>query len=262
MLSSPPVARKEALRMTQAVVSLPPAPIFYPETDGQPMADNTKQLRWIFTLYGNLATLFRDHPDVFVGGNQFWYPVEGEPEIRMAPDVYVVFGRPKGDRSSYKQWEEGGIPMTVVFGVLSPGNTHPEMVDKHAFYEEYGAEEYYIYDPDGNRLLVYARKGEMLRRERQVAGFVSPRLGIRFDTSGAELVVFRPDGQPFLTFEDLQAERDRERAQRLTAEQRADQEKQRADRLAELSRKARRQQISPEELAELDRLEQPGTPPP
>ena len=215
--------------MTQAMAPLPPAPIVYPETDGLPMSDNTKQFRWITTLYGNLAALFRDAPDIFVSGNQFWYPVEGAPAIRAAPDVYVVFGRPKGDRPSYKQWLEGGIPMTVVVEVLSPGNTHAEMVEKHSFYEEYGAEEYYIFDPDNPSLVAYLRQGDTLRRVRRVAGFVSPRLAIRFDTPGPELAVLWPDGRPFLSFEELDAERDHERQQRLATEQRADQEKHRAD---------------------------------
>src|SRR5271165_2402909 len=68
-----------------------------------PMADHTKQQRWIFTCYGNLSVLYQNRADVFVGGNQFWYPVEGSPDICKSPDVYVVFGRPKGDRGSYKQ---------------------------------------------------------------------------------------------------------------------------------------------------------------
>jgi Uma2 family endonuclease len=246
-------------------------PIVYPESDGLPMSDNTKQFRWIVVLYGNLAALFRTRADVFVSGNQFWYPVEGQPELRITPDVYVVFGRPKGDRPSYKQWEEGDVPMTVVFEILSPGNTWPEMADKLAFYDEYGVAEYYVYDPDSNRLWIYVRRRETLAIVRPVAEFVSPRLGIRFDLSGPEMAVIGPDGQRFLTFEELQAERVREqeraaqaeerveeaRHQRLAAEQRAAQAEQRAGRLAELSRKARRQQATPDELAELERLEQP-----
>ncbi|NEX15989.1 MAG: hypothetical protein C1943_04960 [Halochromatium sp.] len=27
----------------------------------------------------------------------------------IAPDLFVVFGRPKGRRGSYRQWEEDGI---------------------------------------------------------------------------------------------------------------------------------------------------------
>jgi Uma2 family endonuclease len=142
------------------------------------LAENTKQLRWILMLIGNLAALFRDAADVFIGGDLFWYPVEGRPDVRTAPDVLVVFGRPKGDRRSYMQWEEGGVPMTVVFEILSPGNTVQEMDDKLAFYEEHGVEEYYFYDPDTNRLKVFLRRGDVLRRVRPADGFVSPRLGI------------------------------------------------------------------------------------
>lgn len=239
--------------MIQKAAGQPPGPIVYPDSDGKPMADNTKQARWIFVLFGNLAALFRLRADVFVAADLFWYPVEGHPEIRTAPDVLVVFGRPKGDRGSYMQWEEGNVPLTVVFEVLSPGNTPPEMADKQAFYEEHGVEEYYVYDPDSNHFQVYLRRGDVLRRIRPVDGFVSPRLKIRFDLSGPEMVVYHPDGRRFLTFEELETARDE-------AEQRASKAEQRAARLAELSRKARHGQANPEELQELDRLEEQSPP--
>jgi Uma2 family endonuclease len=244
--------------MTQPALAPVPEPIIYPESDGLPMAENTKQLRWIVVLYGNLAALFRTAGDVFVAADLFWYPLQGQPEVRMAPDVLVVFGRPKGDRGSYRQWEEGDVPVTVVFEVLSPSNTVAEMADKLAFYDEHDVEEYYVYDPDTNLLMVYLRQGAALRRVRIGTEFVSPRLGIRFDISGEELVGHGPDGRRFLSFEKLEVGRAQE--QRLVAEQRAEQAEQRAARLAELSRKARRQQASPEELAELERLEQPPSP--
>jgi len=239
--------------MHVSITSAPDGSIVYPETDGQPMSENTRQFRWIVTLAGNLTALFRVDEDVFVCGNQFWYPVEGEPDIRVSPDVYAVFGRPKGDRPSYKQWEEGGIPMTVVFEILSPSNTGLEMIDKLAFYEDYGAEEYYLYDPDTNNLRGYLRRGELLLRVRQMNGFVSPRLGIRFDLSGPELVVRYPDGRPFLTFEELEVERVQavQRAER--AEQHAAQAEQRAARTAALALKVVRQEATPEEVLELQR---------
>jgi Uma2 family endonuclease len=241
--------------------------ITYPETDGRPTSENTRQFRWIVTLAGNLAAPFRERDDVFVCGNQFWYPVEGEPETRQAPDVYAVFGRPKGDRPSYKQWEEGGVPLTVVFEVPSPGNTVTEMADKLAFYDDHGAEEYYLHDPEANRLHGYGRKGDVLARIRQVNGHVSPRLGIRFDLSGPELVVRYPDGRPFLTFEELDAERARTEQRARQAEQRAEQAERRAEqdarraaRTAELSLKVLRQEATPEDAAELKRLLQPPPP--
>src|SRR5262245_6870219 len=115
-----------------------PPPIEYPDSDGKPMADNTLQARWITTLFGNFKPLYRDRPDVFVAMDLLWYPVEGEPTVRAAPDVLVVFGRPKGERGSYKQWLENDVPVTVAFEVLSPGNTDQEMIDKRLFYEEHG----------------------------------------------------------------------------------------------------------------------------
>jgi Uma2 family endonuclease len=231
--------------------------IEYPDDDGLPMADNTRQLRWIVVLYDNLCALFRQAADVFVAGNHLWYPEEGHPEVRNAPDVMVVFGRPKGDRGSYRQWEEGGVPVTVAFEILSPNSTAAALADKFAFYEDHGVEEYYIYDPESNRLHVFVRRGEVLVRVRQVDSYVSPRLRIRFDLSGPELVVYGPDGGRFLTFEELQAERERERHERLAAEQaeeRAEEIQRRAARQADLMRRALRQQATADELQELQQL--------
>jgi Uma2 family endonuclease len=230
--------------------------VVYPESDGLPMADNSKQFEWINTIYDNLAAQFSDVKDVLVGGNMFWYPVEGQPEIVQAPDVFVVFGRPKGHRGSYQQWNEGGIPMTVVFEILSPKNSHIEMDKKLLFYEDHGVEEYYEYDPDDNWLVVYVRRGTTLVRVRPLTQFVSPRLGIRFDFSGPELAILGPAEKRFLSFEQLATERNAAQQQAEQARRRAEQAERRAARLAELSRKVRRQEATAEELAELDRLEE------
>src|SRR2546430_1960666 len=115
----------------------PNGSIIYPDCDGRPLAETSRQFWWISLIAGNLASLFRDRDDVFVCGDQLGYPVEGEPQIRTAPKVYVVFGRHKGDRGSYKQWEEGGVPMTVVFEILGQGNTVAELNDKLEFYDTY-----------------------------------------------------------------------------------------------------------------------------
>lgn len=198
--------------------------VIYPESDGKPMADNTKQFRWIVTIQGGLDALFKDDPNVFVAGDLLWYPVEGDNKTRIAPDAMVVFGRPKGDRGSYQQWREDNIPPSVVLEVLSPGNRLPEMLNKLRFYERYGVEEYYMYDPDNEDLAGWLRSEEQLREIETMAGWVSPRLGIRFESSDG-LEIYRPDGQKFATYVEL--EQQREEAITLAA-----QEAQRADRLA------------------------------
>jgi Uma2 family endonuclease len=219
----------------------------YPERDGLPMSDNTLQFRWIVTIEGNLEALYLERADVFVAGDLLWYPVEGKPQTRTAPDTMVVFGRPKGDRGSYMQWREGGIAPQVTFEILSPGNRPGEMDRKFEFFDRYGVEEYYLYDPNGIGLAGWIRRDGRLQSIDEMHGWVSPRLGIRFDVSGDELVIFRPDGLRFLTFAELmerQAQVSRlaqeERLAREQAQRRAEQERQakedaqrRADRLAE-----------------------------
>ncbi len=220
--------------MSALVPPHPPRPIEYPESDGKPMAENTKQARWIFLLYGNLLALFADVADVFIAADHFWYPVKGEPEVRQAPDVFVAVGRPKGDRGSYKQWEEGDVAPQVVFEVLSPSNDPIEMADKFDWYERFGVEEYYIYDPDRNRLVIYVRRGEVLRRVHPANGHVSPRLKIRFQLTSPEMTVYRPDGRPFLTFDQLEAERAREAEARRQAVGRAEKAEAEVERLRRL----------------------------
>ena len=43
---------------------------------------------------------------------------------------------------------------------------------------------------------------------RDLNDWISPRLDVRFDTAGEELQIFGPDGQRFLTYPELAAERD------------------------------------------------------
>jgi Uma2 family endonuclease len=214
--------------------STPRPKVTYPDSDGQPMSDNTLQFKWIVTIEGGLEGVFNDDANVFVAGDLLWYPVEGKPTIRAAPDAMVVFGRPKGDRGSYKQWEEEGIPPQVVFEVLSPGNRAGELERKFQFYERYGVEEYYIYDPDRGDLVGWRRVNDILEEIPDMAGFQSPRLKIHFEPREGpdNLKIIGPDGEPFRTYAELVKQSN---ADRLRADEKArlaEEQTQRADRLA------------------------------
>jgi Uma2 family endonuclease len=208
-----------------------PAPrvIVYPESDGKPMADNTRQFRYIVTLQGGIAALFAERPDVFVAGDLLWYPLEGNNQLRIAPDVMVVFGRPPGDRGSYLQWREAGLAPQVAIEVLSPGNTPTEMRRKRQFYERYGVEEYYEYDPDRGELRGWRRRDGRLEAIDEMRGWISPRLGIRFDLEGIDLVVHRPDGRRFESFIEIDQRAEAERQRAEVEKQRAEAERERAD---------------------------------
>jgi hypothetical protein len=206
------------------------------------MAENTVQAEWILTMFGNLDLLFRDRSDVFVAMDNLWYPVEGKPKRRAAPDVYVAFGRPKGRRGSYKQWEEGGVPLTVVFEVLSPGNRWRELMRKFRFYQRYGVEEYYVIDPDEHTFEAWHRDGGRLRGVKVNGGLVSPRLGVHFSWQPlSDVVITYPDGKPFLSFVQIGEARDMAEQQARAAEQQARAAEQQA-RAAEQQARAAEQQ--------------------
>jgi len=184
--------------------------IFYPETDGKPMGDNTVQVKWMMVLFGGLDALFATDPDVFVACNLNWYPVKGDNKKVLAPDVFVTFGRHKGDRSSYMQWKEAGVPPTVVFEILSPSNTNSEMAEKFEFYDRFGVQEYYVYDPIEIAMEGFLRNGGDLIAVPEMNDWISPRLQIRFHLSGDELVVWRPDNVRLLTYSELSQSRQAE----------------------------------------------------
>ena len=201
-----------------------PIPVHYPESDGRPMAEDTLQFQWIVTIKENLDARLPD----FVAGDLLWYPVEGEPTIRQAPDVMVALGRPKGHRGSYLQWKEGGVTPQVVFEILSPGNRLGENIRKFGFYQRYGVEEYYVYDPDRETLEGWTREGGELAEVAEMDGFVSPRLGMRFTHRGT-LALFHADGAPFLTFAEVMARADEASRRADEASRRADEASRRAD---------------------------------
>lgn len=231
--------------MPQTPTALEPE-LEYPDCDGQPMSDNTLQFRWIVTIQGNLDGIYRDNPNVFVAGDLLWYPVKGQPAIRLAPDTLVAFGRPKGYRGSYIQWREDDIAPQVVFEIRSPKNTDADLDNKRDFYDRYQVEEYYLYDPDFDALSGWRRVDGRLQPIPVMHNWQSSRLGIRFDLSGEELVIYRPDGQPFFTFIELLQQK--EQAERAAAQDRA--AKEQAKKLAEQERAAKEEA---EQLAQRER---------
>ncbi len=238
--------------MVAPILTSTTAEIIYPDCDGNPMSDNTKQFRWIVTIKENLELIYAEDPDVFVAGDLLWYPVEGNNTIRQAPDIMVAIGRPKGDRGSYQQWKEAGIAPQVVFEILSPGNRLAEMQRKLSFYERYAVSEYYIYDPDRIDFAGWMRVDGKLESIEEPQSWVSPLLAIRFDLEPDTLQIYRPDGQPFLSFGDLDLRRQAAEQRADTAEQRAGTAEQRADtaeqRAAKLAIKLQELGIDPANL--------------
>ncbi len=122
------------------------------------------------------------------------------------------------------------------------------MDHKFRFYEQYGVEEYYVYDPDDGSLEGWRRVGNHLEAIPQMAGYVSPRLGIRFDPGKGpdNLRIFRPDGERFVMFDELD--------EKLRAEERrADKERQRADEQARVADEERQRAEQEARIATAER---------
>ncbi len=202
------------------VVYLPPLPVYYPESDGKPMAETDTHINQLIYLREALADYFRDDPNVYVAGNLFVYYVEGDPTQVVAPDVFVVKGVPKGERRIFQVWKEGKGP-DVVFELTSKKTRYEDLGTKKGLYELLGVQEYIIFDPLGEylqpRLMMFRLTPEGYR---PVEGepLVSQVLGLELRVEGNLLRLVDPrTGERLLT--PLEAQEARRQAEQRAAEE-------------------------------------------
>jgi Uma2 family endonuclease len=93
-----------------------------------------------------LRTFFRRRNDVYVGANMFLYYREGNPNKRLAPDLFVAFGVPNNERRTWRIWEEGKAP-DVVFEFTSKSTWDEDLGSKKGLYGWMGVKEYFLFDP-------------------------------------------------------------------------------------------------------------------
>jgi Uma2 family endonuclease len=124
--------------------------VYYPETDGKPMAETDLHRELIVDLIESARHRFRDDREVYVTGDLLVYFEEGNPEMVVAPDFFAVRGVHKEERRIYKLWFEGKAPEVVV--EVTSRSTHLEDLGrKRTIYESMGVLEYFIFDPEGHR---------------------------------------------------------------------------------------------------------------
>ena len=123
----------------------------------------------------------------------------------MAPDVFVVQGVAKGERRTYRLWEEGQPP-EVVFEITSRGSRLEDLGTKRAVYAMLGVREYFLYDPLGEYLRpplqgYRLQDGKYQRLPPGVEGsIVSQALGLELRVEDGRLRVFNPTtGERLLT---------------------------------------------------------------
>lgn len=232
---------------TERLVASPPSEatetpdIFYPSSDGEPLAETHQHVLAILMALALLRLYLQEQPAV-VFANQFFYYIENNPRARVAPDVMVVFDIPKKLYGNYKLWEGKQAP-AIIFEVTSAGTKETDWSFKKMLYEQLGVREYWLFDPYGE-WITEQLKGYRLNEEgsyRQITDGCSQVLQLRLEADEYLISFYRLDnGEKLLTPEELflavQEANQRAEQEKVKTEEAqflAQQEKARADRLAE-----------------------------
>lgn len=127
-----------------------PDPVYYPETDGKPMAESDLHRDLMFYVIHLLQRFFAGRK-IYVTGNLLVYYEKGNNRKSVAPDCFIVRDVEPKQRLSYKIWEEGRGP-EVVFEVSSKSTHREDLTKKMRLYAKLGVREYFIYDPTSDYL--------------------------------------------------------------------------------------------------------------
>jgi Uma2 family endonuclease len=214
--------------------------IFYPSSDGEPLAESYDHLYAILTILEVLRVYLSDR-QATVLADQFLYYVEGNPQRRVAPDVMVIFNVEPGGRDNYKIWEEGEVP-SVIFEVTSPSTRDRDEGLKKDLYQELGVLEYWQFDPR-NEWIPGQIRGYRLDAKGVYAPIedsCSQCLNLRLTVEDKLLVFYRADsGERLLPPGELATARQvaeaalqEEKASRQVAEAALQEERQRSAELA------------------------------
>ena len=145
---------------------------------------------------------FRERSDVIVGMELRVYYERGNNKVWLQPDVQVVFGAERGNRGSYRVWEEGKAP-DFVLEVASPSTAEHDAEYKARECAQIGVREYWRLDPLGtsisNPLEGYVTSGGSYGRVQPVEG---EGLYLRSYVLALELRSQRQVGATVLVFRD------------------------------------------------------------
>jgi len=165
---------------------------YYPDSDGEPMAETPIHMEEMVYVWEALSDRFEGDPEVFVGANMFLYYRKGDPRGVVAPDGFVVKGVPKlpggQHRRKYLLWEEGPAPCFVL--ETTSESTHHQDKNKRKVYAQLGVDEYFQFDPLGECLSPQLQ-GFHLRNGRYEPLTPNPDGSLLSQATG---VLFRADG--------------------------------------------------------------------
>jgi Uma2 family endonuclease len=224
---------------------------YYPDSDGEPVAESPVHLEEMIYVFEVLAGRFRNDPNVFVGANMFLFYRKGDPRGVVAPDGFVVKGVPKlpggVQRRKYLLWEEGGKVPCFVLETTSESTAERDK-DKRKTYAQLGVAEYFQFDPFGEYLSPPLQGFRLAKghyepvRPNPGGALESRTLGVLFRAEGKRLrLTDTKTGALLLRREEVDEKAEAEK-------QRADAEAQRADAEA-LARRQAEEKAAAEAIA-------------
>lgn len=201
--------------------SKPKSQIFYPSSDGEPVAETYTHLYALLTALEVLRQYLTGQ-QATVLANQFLYYAQGFPKLRVAPDVMVIFDVAPGGRDNYKTWEEGKVP-SVIFEITSKGTKNQDIEHKKTLYEQLEVQEYWLFDPKGEwieeKLRGYRLQGESYQL---ITDSRSEPLKLRLAIEDELIGFYREDtGEKLLIPDELATKLQEETQARQEAENRA-----------------------------------------
>ncbi len=210
--------------------------IYYPDTDGKPMAASDLHYRLLMWTRQALEAHFVQNPDVYISGDIMMYYKEGEPREHLAPDVLVCFGINTKMRRTYKVWEEGKAP-DFVMEFSSESTYDKDLTEKMVVYASLEIQDYFLYDPEGlylpTPLMGYTLVDGVYEAISHDVheGIHSSVLGLDFRLQDKEIRIFDPIANEWVkTKEEKESVRaDSAEARAENAEVRVEQEATRAD---------------------------------
>lgn len=227
--------------------------VFYPSSDGEPLAETSVHIDAIINAVVALRQYLAGQQAIVLT-NQFLYYAEGFPKLRVAPDIMVIFNVAPGPRDSYKTWEEKQIP-SVIFEITSASTRDQDETFKKTLYEQMEVQEYWQFDPNGEWIAEQLR-GYRLQGEAYVpiTNGQSESLRLRLEVDGQLLAFFRESGEKLLAPNDLIEALRQETLARQSAEVQLEQERQRAEQ--EHQRAEQERQRAEQAEAEVQRLKE------
>ncbi|MEW6497947.1 MAG: Uma2 family endonuclease [Cyanobacteriota bacterium] len=260
--------------LTALDIQLPPTQAELPYDDGIPM-ESARHKAQMDLLIDALMSWLEQREDGYVGGNMFVYYSLAQVRNKdfKGPDFFVVLGVSKEERKSWVVWEEGKAP-DVVIELLSESTAAADKNEKKLIYQnQMRVPEYFWYDPfnpdDWAGFSIYQSTYQPIapNAENQL---VSQSLGLALQRwqgryKGIDATWLRwatLEGELLLTAEEIaQQERQRAEQERQRAEQerqQAEQERQRADRaqsqLLQTARNLLKTGMTVEQVAQLTGL--------